>query len=50
MRFAPRRPIVIHHHHLYTCSSGRPVGCMSILRKQHLNTHKQQLRTLGLQM
>jgi hypothetical protein len=24
-----------HHHHLYTSSSGRPVGCMSILLKQH---------------
>jgi hypothetical protein len=24
------------------------VGCMSILLKQHLNTHKQQLRALGL--
>ncbi len=30
--------------------SGRPVGCMSTLLKQHLNTHKQQLRTLGLQI
>ncbi len=36
--------------HLYTSSSGRPVGCMSILLKQHLNTHKQQLRALGLQI
>jgi hypothetical protein len=36
------------HHHLYTSSSGRPVGCMSILLKQHLNTHKQQLRNAGL--
>jgi hypothetical protein len=35
------------HHHLYTSSSGRPVGCMSILLKQQLNTHKQQLRALG---
>jgi hypothetical protein len=32
------------HHHVYTSSSGRPVGCMSILLKQHLSTHKQQLR------
>jgi hypothetical protein len=34
--------IIIHHHHhqLYTSSSGRPVGCMSTLLKQHLNTHK----------
>jgi hypothetical protein len=39
-----------HHHQLYTSSSGRPVSCMSILLKQHLNTHKQQLRTLGLQI
>jgi hypothetical protein len=37
-----------HHHHLYTSSSGRPVGCESTLLKQHLNTHKQQIRTLGL--
>jgi hypothetical protein len=36
--------------YLYTSSSGRPVGCMSILLKQHLNTHKQQLRALGLQI
>ncbi len=34
----------------YTSSSGRPVGCMSTLLKQHLNTHKQQLRALGLQV
>jgi hypothetical protein len=33
----------LHHHHLYTSSSGRPVGCISTLLKQHLNTHKQQL-------
>jgi hypothetical protein len=39
-----------HQHHLYTSSSGRPVGCMSILLKQHLNKHKQQLRALGLQI
>jgi hypothetical protein len=39
-----------YHHHLYTSSSGRPVGCMSTFLKQHLNTHKQQLRTLGLQI
>jgi hypothetical protein len=31
----------------YTSSSGRPVGCMNTLLKQHLNTHKQQSRTLG---
>jgi hypothetical protein len=37
-----------HHHHHYTSSSGQPVGCMSTLLKQHLNTHKQQSRTLGL--
>jgi hypothetical protein len=40
----------VHHHHLHTSSSGRPVGCKSPLLKQHLNTHKQQLRTLGLQI
>jgi hypothetical protein len=38
----------IFHHHLYTSSSGRSVGCISILPKQHLNTHRQQLRALGL--
>jgi hypothetical protein len=41
---------VVYHHHLYTSSSGRPVGCMRTLFKQHLNTHKQQFRTLGLQI
>ncbi len=41
---------VFHHHHLHTSSSGRPVGCKSTLLKQRLNTHKQQLRTLGLQI
>ncbi len=30
-----------HHHHLHTSSSGRPVGCMSILLKQYLNTQAQ---------
>jgi hypothetical protein len=39
-----------HHHHFYTSSSGRPVGCMSTLLKQHVNTYKQQSRTLGLQI
>ncbi len=34
----------VHHHHLNSSSSGRPVGCMSTFLKQHLNTHKQQLR------
>jgi hypothetical protein len=29
-------------HHLYPSSSGRPVGCMNWLFKQHLNTRKQQ--------
>ncbi len=39
-----------HQHHLYTSSSGRPVGCMRTLLKQHLNTHNQHLRALGLQI
>ncbi len=39
---ANRSNMAYHHHHLYTSSSGPPVGCMSTLFKQHLNTHKQQ--------
>jgi hypothetical protein len=35
-----------HHLYIYTSCSGLPVGCMSILLKQHLSTHKQQLRML----
>jgi hypothetical protein len=31
-------PVNFHHHHLYTSSSGRPVGCMSKLHK-HIGLH-----------
>jgi hypothetical protein len=35
------RPKKKKHQQLNTSSSGRPVGCMSTLLKQHLNTHTQ---------
>jgi hypothetical protein len=40
----------IFHHLLYTSSTGQPVGYKRGLLKQHLNTHKQQLRALNLQI
>jgi hypothetical protein len=38
------------HHRPYTSSTCQLVGCKSGLAVQHLNTHNQELRALGLQI